>query len=131
MAAMFEHLESYAGDPIFRLGEECHRDPRPRKVNLTVGLYYDDDGRIPLLPTVQTAEKRRAGHPRPRPYLTIEGLAENSQAVHNLVFRPDSKRGSAACVDTIPSEDGAYALIVGDTFHPQSCPTLAMRASNP
>ena len=53
---MFEHVDAYAGDPILSLVETFHQDPRTQKVNLGIGLYYDEQGRIPLLASVQQAE---------------------------------------------------------------------------
>lgn len=115
---MFTHLEQYAGDPIFRLGEEFHQDPRQQKVNLTVGLYYDNEGRIPLLDTVQTAEARRASNPQPRPYLPIEGLASYRSAVQKLVFGDGHEVLRSDRVATIQSVGGTGALKVGaDLLH--------------
>ncbi|MGE8588058.1 MAG: aromatic amino acid aminotransferase, partial [Alcaligenes sp.] len=68
---MFEHLKAYGGDPIFRLGEAFHADPRERKVNLTVGLYYDEQGRLPLLDVARRAEDQWAAKGLPRGYLPI------------------------------------------------------------
>ena len=53
---VFQHLEPYAGDPILSLNEAFHADPRPHKVNLSIGIYFDDDGRIPVLGCVHAAE---------------------------------------------------------------------------
>jgi len=72
---MFGHLRAFAGDPIFRLGEAFHADPRDLKVNLTVGLYYDEQGRLPLLDVARRAEKAWADKALPRAYLPIEGLS--------------------------------------------------------
>ena len=77
---MFEHVDAYAGDPILSLVETFHQDPRTQKVNLGIGLYYDEQGRIPLLGSVQTAESALAAKPLPRPYLPMEG-AGNYRAV--------------------------------------------------
>jgi aromatic-amino-acid transaminase len=53
---VFEHVEPYAGDPIFALVDAYNADPRPHKVNLSIGIYFDDEGRIPVLPSVREAE---------------------------------------------------------------------------
>ena len=53
---MFKHLEPYAGDPILSLNEAFHADPRAHKVNLSIGIYFDDAGRIPVLGCVHEAE---------------------------------------------------------------------------
>ncbi|MCC7152429.1 MAG: aromatic amino acid aminotransferase, partial [Rubrivivax sp.] len=52
---MFKHLEPYAGDPILSLNEDFQKDPRPHKVNLSIGIYFDDQGRIPVLDCVRQA----------------------------------------------------------------------------
>ena len=128
---MFEHLEKYAGDPIFRLGDEFHQDPRERKVNLTVGLYYDDAGRIPLLRSVQQAEARLGGELRPRPYLPIEGLPAYRSAVQELVFGAGSEALRAGRVATIQSVGGTGALKVGADFLHAAYPDSHIWISDP
>ncbi|UHL63718.1 aspartate/tyrosine/aromatic aminotransferase [Paralcaligenes sp. KSB-10] len=128
---MFEHLERYAGDPIFRLGEEFHQDPRSQKVNLTVGLYYDNEGAIPLLKTVQTAEARRIANPQPRPYLPIEGLASYRSAVQKLVFGAGHEALHSGRVATIQSVGGTGALKVGADFLHAAYPDSQIWISDP
>ena len=60
---MFQHLEPYAGDPILSLNEAFHADPRPHKVNLSIGIYFDDAGRIPVLGCVHEAEAQMLAAP--------------------------------------------------------------------
>lgn len=128
---MFEHLEKYAGDPIFRLGEAFHQDPRSQKVNLTVGLYYDNEGRIPLLKTVQEAEARRNANPQPRPYLPIEGLASYCSAVQKLLFGANHEVLRSGRVATIQSVGGTGALKVGGDFLHAAYPDSEMWISDP
>ena len=72
---MFRHVEFYPGDPILGLMEKYNQDPRSEKVNLSVGVYYDGKGRLPVLECVKTVERALAESPRPRGYLPMEGLA--------------------------------------------------------
>jgi len=83
---MFQHLEPYAGDPILSLNEAFHADPRPHKVNLSIGIYFDDDGRIPVLGCVHEAEAQMLAAAGPKPYLPIEGAANFRSAVQALLF---------------------------------------------
>ncbi len=55
---MFEHIQPYAGDPIFAVVAAFQADARPHKVNLSIGIYFDEEGRLPVLPSVQQAEQR-------------------------------------------------------------------------
>ena len=55
---MFSHVEPFAGDPILSLNEEFQKDPRPHKINLSIGIYFDDAGRIPVLESVKRAEAK-------------------------------------------------------------------------
>lgn len=128
---MFQHLTPFAGDPIFSLGEAFHRDPRTQKVNLTVGLYYDNDGRIPLLDAVQTAEARRAADPQPRPYLPIEGLPSYCSAVQKLVFGANHEVLRAGKVATIQTVGGTGALKVGADFLHEAYPDSEIWISDP
>ncbi len=128
---MFEHLEKYAGDPIFRLNEAFHRDAHPQKVNLTVGLYYDNEGRIPVLSSVKTAEQRRASEPSPRPYLPMEGLASYREAVQKLVFGAQHRAVQEKRIATIQSVGGTGALKVGADFLHLAYPDSEIWISDP
>src|SRR5256885_10008001 len=79
------------GDPILGVTEAFVADQNPRKVNLGVGVYYDDEGRIPLLECVRHAESERLKSAPARGYLPIDGLGAYDQAVQQLVFGAESK----------------------------------------
>ncbi len=72
---MFEHVEPFGGDPILSLNEDFQKDPRPGKINLSIGIYFDDAGRIPVLDSVRRAEQQVVARDAPKPYLPIEGAA--------------------------------------------------------
>ena len=78
---MFQHVEFYPGDPILSLVETFNQDPRAEKVNLGIGIYFDNHGKLPLLDCVRSAEIERAATAQPRPYLPMEGLAAYRSAV--------------------------------------------------
>ena len=128
---MFEHLEKYAGDPIFRLNGEFHQNTHPRKVNLTIGLYYDDAGRIPVLASVHAAEQHRAQDSQARPYLPMEGLAPYRAAVQKLVFGADHQALQGGRVATIQSVGGTGALKVGADFLHAAFPDSEIWISDP
>lgn len=110
---MFEHLKQYAGDPIFGLNDAFHRNTHPKKINLTIGLYYDDEGRIPVLSSVAAVERRLADDPSPRSYLPMEGLASYRAAVQDVVFGPDSAAARQGRIATIQTLGGTGALKIG------------------
>lgn len=128
---MFAQVEAYAGDPIFRLGAAYHADPRQKKVDLTVGLYYDENGDIPLLDSVYQAEKKDLAQAPIRPYLPIEGLASYREAVQRLVFGENSAVVAAAKVATIQSIGGTGALKVGGDFLHDLYPDSELWLSDP
>jgi aromatic-amino-acid transaminase len=85
--AVFKHVDAYAGDPILSLMETFKADPRADKVNLSIGLYYDEAGVVPQLAAVAEVEKRMAGQPHEASlYLPMEGLAAYRQAIQALLF---------------------------------------------
>ena len=71
--SVFGHLEAYGGDPILSLNEAFQKDPRSDKVNLSIGIYFDDAGRIPVLDCVRRAEAQMLEQSAPKPYLPIAG----------------------------------------------------------
>lgn len=66
---MFAHIEAFPGDPILSLNEDFQRDPRTDKVNLSIGIYFDDEGRLPVMQAVAKAEAALLADMGPRPYL--------------------------------------------------------------
>ena len=128
---MFEHVDAYAGDPILTLVETFHKDTREQKVNLGIGLYYDEQGRIPLLPSVQQAEAARAAAPAPRPYQPMEGAANYRTAVQHLLFGADHEAVKAGRIATIQTIGGSGALKIGADLLKRYFPTSEVWVSNP
>ena len=113
---MFERVEFYAGDPILGLMVEYAKDTNPNKVNLGVGVFYDDDGVLPVLECVKTAEQRIADPISARPYLPMEGLPGHRKACQNLLFGKDAPVLQQNRVATIATIGGSGALKVGADF---------------
>ncbi len=128
---MFEHVDAYAGDPILTLVETFHKDTREQKVNLGIGLYYDEQGRIPLLPSVQQAEAQRAAAPAPRPYQPMEGAANYRTAVQHLLFGAEHEAVKAGRIATIQTIGGSGALKIGADLLKRYFPTSEVWVSNP
>ena len=89
--SLFSAVEMAPRDPILGLNEAFNADPRTHKVNLGVGVYFNEEGRIPLLRAVAAAEQARIEAHAPRGYLPIEGIAAYDQAVQKLLFGSDSE----------------------------------------
>ena len=128
---MFEHIDAYPGDPILTLMETFQQDPRPTKVNLGIGLYYDEQGRLPLLGSVQQAESRLAATPAARPYLPMEGAADYRAVVQKLLFGDDSAALKAGRIATIQTIGGSGALKVGADLLKRYFPASDIWVSDP
>jgi aromatic-amino-acid transaminase len=118
-------------DPILGVTEAFVADTNPNKVNLGVGVYYDDNGKVPVLDCVRQAEKKMAEALSPRNYLPIDGMAAYNKAVQSLVFGADSevvKSGRALTVQTL---GGTGALKVGADFLRRLNPQSELWISNP
>jgi aromatic-amino-acid transaminase len=103
-------------DPILGLTEQFAADPRPGKVNLGVGVYLDENGKVPLLECVRTAEQELAAAATPRGYLPIDGLAAYNAAVRELIFGAGSEPVTSGRVVTIEALGGTGALKIGAEF---------------
>jgi len=113
---MFKHIEPYAGDPILSLNEAFQNDPRPHKINLSIGIYFDDAGRIPVLESVRRAETRIVAANGPKPYQPIEGAANCRAAVQQLLFGPQHEAVTSRRIATIQSIGSSGSLRVGAEF---------------
>ncbi len=128
---MFQHVDAYAGDPILSLNEAFQKDERAGKINLSIGIYFDDDGRIPMLDSVRRAELAVGAAAGARPYLPMEGLPLFRSAVQGLLFgaeHPVLKAGRVATIQGVGSSGG---LKVGADFIKRYFPGSAIYVSDP
>jgi len=129
--SLFAHLEPYAGDPILSLNEAFQKDPRADKVNLSIGIYFDDAGRIPVLPCVREAEARLLAAANPKPYLPIEGSAAMRAAVQALLFGADHPALAAGRVATLQTVGSSGGLKVAADFLKRWLPDSEVWVSDP
>ena len=129
--SFFANVELVPGDPILGLTEAYNADSRSTKVNLGVGIYYDEAGRIPLLRAVQQIEQQLATEAKPRGYLPIDGLPAYTQATRELVFGKDSPLLDAGRVATTQTVGGSGALRVGADLLKKLLPHATIAISNP
>ena len=128
---MFGHVEPFAGDPILSLNDDFQKDPRPGKINLSIGIYFDDAGRIPVLESVQLAEKRHVAVGGAKPYLPIEGMAAYRSGVQALLFGADHEAVKSGRVATIQSVGSSASLKVGADFLARWFPGSQVWVSDP
>ena len=129
--SLFASVELAPRDPILGLTEAFNADTRPTKVNLGVGVYYDDQGRIPLLAAVREAEKARLEGAPARGYLPIEGVAAYNTAVQQLLFGQDSPLLAAGRVATFEALGGTGGLKIGADFLKRLQPGATVWISDP
>ncbi|MEZ5613946.1 MAG: amino acid aminotransferase [Rhodocyclaceae bacterium] len=130
-ASIFAAVEMAPRDPILGLNEAFNADTRATKVNLGVGVYCDDNGKIPLLAAVRAAEKARLESLPARGYQPIEGPAGYNQAVQNLLFGADSALLKDGRVVTIEALGGTGALKVGADYLKRLLPAAKVHISDP
>ncbi|MGY5958904.1 aromatic amino acid transaminase [Kosakonia sp. BK9b] len=129
---MFQKVDAYAGDPILSLMERFKEDPRSDKVNLSIGLYYNEDGIIPRLQAVAEAEARLNAQPHGASlYLPMEGLNSYRHAIAPLLFGADHPVLAQKRVATVQTLGGSGALKVGADFLKRYFPDSAVWVSDP
>jgi aromatic-amino-acid transaminase len=131
MSSLFAAVEMAPRDPILGLNEQFNADPNPAKVNLGVGVYFDDAGKLPLLQCVQAAEKMMMEAPKARGYLPIDGIAAYDQAVQGLVFGADSAAVKAGRIATVQALGGTGGLKVGADLLKRMNPDAKVLISDP
>ncbi|WP_042422635.1 amino acid aminotransferase [Comamonas granuli] len=129
--SLFSAVEMAPRDPILGLNEQFNADPNPNKVNLGVGVYFDDNGKLPLLECVQAAEKALMDKPSPRGYLPIDGIAAYDNAVKALVFGADSDVVQSGRVATVQAIGGTGGLKIGADFLKKVSPNAKVLISDP
>ncbi|MBA3599074.1 MAG: aspartate/tyrosine/aromatic aminotransferase [Methylibium sp.] len=128
---MFEHIEPYPGDPILSLNEDFQKDPRAHKINLSIGIYFDDAGRIPVLESVRSAEARVLAASGPKSYLPMEGAANFRSAVQTLLFGAGHEAVTSGRIATIQSVGSSGGLKVGADFIARFFPGSQVWVSDP
>jgi aromatic-amino-acid transaminase len=129
--SVFSAIEMAPRDPILGITEAFNADTNPNKINLGVGVYYDDNGKVPLLACVQKAENILIEQPAPRTYLPIEGLAQYDKAVQELVFGADSAVIQEKRAITVQALGGTGALKLGADFLKRFSPSSDVYISDP
>ena len=132
---LFATVEMAPRDPILGLNEQFNADSNPSKVNLGVGVYYDENGKLPLLKCVAAAEKALIEQGKPKGYLPIDGIAAYDKAVQDLVFGSQGDAGKALVasgrVATVQAIGGTGGLKVGADFLKRLNPTAKVMISDP
>lgn len=129
---MFQKVDAYAGDPILSLMERFKEDPRSDKVNLSIGLYYDEESTIPRLQAVAEAEARFNAQPHGASlYLPMEGLNSYRHAIAPLLFGAGHTVLEQQRVATIQTLGGSGALKVGADFLKRYFPHSGVWVSDP
>ena len=128
---LFSAVEMAPRDPILGLNEQYNADPNPAKVNLGVGVYFDDQGKLPLLQCVRAAEQAMMEKPAPRGYLPIDGIAAYDNGVKSLVFGADSDVVQSGRVATVQALGGTGALRIGADFLKKVSPNARVLISDP
>ncbi|MDP1984948.1 MAG: amino acid aminotransferase [Sulfuritalea sp.] len=131
MSSLFAAVEMAPRDPILGLNEAFNADTNPNKVNLGVGVYFGDDGKIPLLAAVKTAEKARLETQPARGYQPIEGIPAYNNAVQGLLFGKDSELLAAGRAITCECLGGTGALKVGADYLKRLLPEAKVYISDP
>jgi aromatic-amino-acid transaminase len=130
-ASLFSAIDMAPRDPILGITEAFNADTNPGKINLGVGVYYDDNGKVPLLACVQKAEAKLMEQQSPRTYLPIEGLAAYDKAVQELVFGADSPIIQEKRAVTVQALGGTGALKIGADFLKRFAPNAEVFISDP
>ena len=130
-ASPFSNVDMAPRDPILGITEAFNADTNPAKINLGVGVYYDDDGKVPLLECVRRAEALVVEQHAPRTYLPIDGLAAYDRAVQELVFGAGSAVIQEHRAVTVQAIGGTGALKIGADFIKRFVPGAQVYISDP
>jgi aromatic-amino-acid transaminase len=131
MASLFAQVEMAPRDPILGLNEQFNADTNPNKVNLGVGVYTDEQGKLPLLKCVAAAEKQLLEAPKARGYLPIDGIAAYDKAVQGLVFGANHAAVKGGRIATAQAIGGTGGLKLGADFLKRLNPDAQVLISDP
>ncbi len=130
-ASLLANVEMAPKDPILGVTETYNADPNPNKVNLGVGVYTDDDNKVPVLQSVRKVEQKLAETAQPRNYLPIDGIPAYNKAVQEVVFGADSEAVKSGRIVTVQTLGGTGGLKVGADLLRRLSPTAEAWISDP
>ena len=130
-ASLFAGVQLAPRDPILGVTEAYNADTNPRKVNLGVGVYCNDEGKVPLLDCVKRAEREITAQAKPRTYLPIDGIPAYDKAVQQLLLGRDSELVAAGRIVTVQALGGTGGLRVGADFLRKFLPKASVAISDP
>lgn len=128
---LFETLPMAPADPILGLTEAFNKDPNPNKINLSVGVYKDAEGKTPVFRAVKRAEERILQRETSKDYMPIQGSPDYARVVQALVLGADHPAVSEKRVATVHTPGGTGALRVAGDFIRQMLPGRTVWLSNP
>ncbi|HEX5355807.1 MAG TPA: amino acid aminotransferase [Aquabacterium sp.] len=128
---MFQHVDAYPGDPILTLNEDFQKDPRQGKINLSIGIYFDEEGRLPVMAAVREAESAMLAHIGPKPYLPMAGAPNYREAVQHLLFGAEHEAVRSGRIATLQTLGGSGGLKVGGDFLKRYFPDSQVWVSDP
>ncbi len=130
-STLFAEVVQAPRDPILGLTEQFVADPNPAKINLGVGVYFDESGKLPVLRCVAAAEQELLASPKAKGYLPIDGIAAYDKAVQQLVFSANSAALQAGRIATVQTLGGTGGLKVGADFLKKLQPSSRVLISDP
>jgi aromatic-amino-acid transaminase len=128
---MFQHVDAYPGDPILTLNEDFLNDPRPGKVNLSIGVYLNEAGRLPVMDAVLQAQTSLSKELGASPYLPMEGARAYREKARQLIFGEEHEALAGERIATIQTIGGSGALKIGADFLMQYFPDARVWVSDP
>lgn len=128
---MFQHVDAYPGDPILTLNEDFQKDPRAGKINLSIGIYFDDAGKLPVMAAVREAESAMQATVGPKPYLPMVGASNYREAVQHLLFGANHEAVQSGRIATLQTIGGSGGLKVGGDFLKRYFPDSQVWVSDP
>ncbi|MBA4108993.1 MAG: aromatic amino acid aminotransferase [Leptothrix sp. (in: Bacteria)] len=128
---MFQHVDAYPGDPILTLNEDFQKDPRTDKINLSIGIYFDDAGKLPVMAAVREAESAMLATVGAKPYLPMVGASNYREAVQHLLFGAEHEAVKSGRIATLQTIGGSGGLKVGGDFLKRYFPDSQVWVSDP
>src|SRR4051812_673069 len=128
---MFDSLPLAPPDAILGLADAFKNDSNPRKINLSVGVYKDEQGNTPILACVKEAERRLLASEKSKGYLSIEGHPDYAARVQELLFGPSHEVIAKKRAMTAQTPGGTGSLRVAADFLKKHFPQAKVWLSKP
>ncbi len=128
---MFRDFSGYENDPIEGMFARLAADKSPDRIDLGIGVYRDESGKVPVMQAVRRAEQVLVEKQLPKSYMTPFGNLRYCRDIEKLVLGPEHPVRAGKRIVSAQTPGAGCALRLGAEIINDLSPNSRVWASTP